>query len=116
RFLLGGTGKANTERRCLFRLPQSGRVFGHCANLPVVHVRRDSAHHTVDIVRSLAFPEGGELGGDVLGVLAGETRKLRGNPVAGGTRAARARRNAVHSVTAAPELLAERGEVLVSGR
>src|SRR2546425_4687643 len=105
-----------TLRRGSYSLAQPGCVFSNCTDLPIVHMRRDSAHHTVDIVRSLAFPEGGDLGGDVLGVLAGETRKLRRNPGTGGTMAARARGDAVHGVTAAPELLAERGEVLVGGR
>src|SRR5260221_6641203 len=64
----------------LMILSQPGRVFGHCPDLAVVHVRGNAAHHAIHIVGALAFPEGGELGCDVLGVLASEAGKLRGDP------------------------------------
>src|SRR5258706_10036757 len=100
----------------LMILSQPGRILGHCPDLAVVHVRGNAAHHAIHIVGALAFPEGGELGCDVLGVLASEAGKLRGDSGTRPAMAARAGGNVPHPVATAPEPLAQRGEGPVGRR
>src|SRR5258706_7434696 len=93
----------------LMLLSQPAGILGNCPDLAVVHVRGNAAHHAIHIVGALAFPEGGELGCDVLGVLASEAGKLRGYPGPRRAMAARAGGNAVHPRPTPPKLLAQRG-------
>src|SRR5688572_26241963 len=71
----------------LFPLAQPGRVFGYRPDLPVTHAGGHAPHHAVRVVSPSALLEGLQLGGDVIGVLAGETRILGRHPCAGGAMA-----------------------------
>src|SRR5260221_3770152 len=92
----------------LMILSQPGRVFGHCPDLAVVHVRGNAAHHAIHIVGALAFPEGGELGCDVLGVLASEAGELRGDPGTPPAMAARAGGDSRPPLPPPPQPLSQR--------
>src|SRR5258706_4519827 len=100
----------------LMILSQPGRIFGHCPDLAVVHVRGNAAHHAVHIVGALAFPEGGELGCDVLGVLASEAGELRRYPGPRPAMAARAGRKAAHPGPPPPHPPRQRPAGLVGSR
>src|SRR6185369_7783966 len=111
----GGTDRLTRRAVDYFRLTQPSRVLRYRLNLALRHACCHAAHDAIRVIGARAVLEPLELRGDVFGELAGEPRILRGNPGPCGAVATTACRNAARRDAAAPDLLAERGKVLVDG-
>src|SRR5258706_6771970 len=97
-------------------LAQPGDVLRDRLDLAITHARHHAAHHAVRIVGARAGPEGLELRIHVFGKLARDARILRRHARPRRAVAACASRDPGRGIAAAVDLLAERGEILVSCR
>src|SRR5688572_16441237 len=96
-------------------LAQARSILRDRADLAIGQARRHPAHHAVRVVRPPALFERFELAGDVIRVLPGDARILRGHTGTGRSVTAGAGGYPGGGVAAAPEALAGSHQVLIAG-